>query len=186
MKIKMNLQVLSLWVLAVLSPSATAFVMKFKAFKTTTTTSTTTSLVARDTLTFPQFRNHYAISAKKTEEEGIPQSLQIQRNRNRLTRQALSLIGTTATTLLSQFVVHPYSSSAMATVLLSDESEVSVVTELPPTYVPVAFGLVLLVGVALLTSSLGNVMDEEAKLGVQSGARARKEMERSRSSYFKK
>jgi hypothetical protein len=40
--------------------------------------------------------------------------------------------------------------------------------------------------VALLTGSLGNVMDEEASLGMQSGARAKKEIERSRSSYFKK
>lgn len=58
--------------------------------------------------------------------------------------------------------------------------------ELPPPYIPVAFGLLLLVGVGLLTGSLGNVMDEEASLGLQSGARAKKEIERSRSSYFKK
>lgn len=58
--------------------------------------------------------------------------------------------------------------------------------ELPPPYVPVLVGLGLLVGVGVLTSSLGNVMDEEASLGMQSGARAKKEIERSRSSYFKK
>jgi len=38
----------------------------------------------------------------------------------------------------------------------------------------------------LLTGSLGDVIDEESQLGMQSGARAKKEMERSRSSYFKK
>ena len=32
--------------------------------------------------------------------------------------------------------------------------------ELPPPYIPVIFGLGLLVGVGLLTGSLGNVMDE--------------------------
>lgn len=60
------------------------------------------------------------------------------------------------------------------------------VAELPPPYVPVAFGILVLGGVGWLTSSLGNVMDEEALLGMQSGARAKKEMERGKSSYFKK
>lgn len=58
--------------------------------------------------------------------------------------------------------------------------------ELPPPYVPALFGVALLVGVGVLTGSLGNVMDEEASLGMQSGARAKKEIERSRSSYFKR
>jgi hypothetical protein len=115
--------------------------------------------------------------------------------------------------------------------------------ELPPPYIPAIFGVFLLAGVGILTSTLGNVMDEgtprngdvqfrifyvpasqriycrfyrhcpssnvdhyrclcggvfchyvpfpehpitEASLGLQSGARARKEIERSRSSYFKK
>ena len=53
-------------------------------------------------------------------------------------------------------------------------------------YIPAIFGVVLLAGVGILTSSLGDVMDEEASLGLQSGARAKKEIERSRSSYFKK
>uniref|UniRef100_A0A7R9ZRN9 Dolichol phosphate-mannose biosynthesis regulatory protein n=1 Tax=Craspedostauros australis TaxID=1486917 RepID=A0A7R9ZRN9_9STRA len=60
------------------------------------------------------------------------------------------------------------------------------VAELPPVWVPAVFALVLLVGVGLLTGSLGNVIDEESMLGLQSGARAKKEIERSRSSYFKK
>jgi len=58
--------------------------------------------------------------------------------------------------------------------------------ELPPPYIPALFGVALLAGVGVLTSSLGNVMDEEAGLGMQSGARAKKEIERSRSSYFGK
>jgi hypothetical protein len=60
------------------------------------------------------------------------------------------------------------------------------VAELPPPYIPVIFALALVVGVGWLTSTLGNVMDEEASLGLQSGARAKKERERSSSSYFKK
>ena len=60
------------------------------------------------------------------------------------------------------------------------------VADLPSPYVPVLFGFALLGGVALLTGSLGDVMTEESSLGLQSGARAKKEMERTRSSYFKK
>lgn len=60
------------------------------------------------------------------------------------------------------------------------------IAELPPPYVPAIFGVVLLAGVGLLTSSLGNVYDEESSLGMQSGARAKKERDRSRSSYFRK
>eukprot|EP00536_Pseudo-nitzschia_multiseries_P003067 jgi/Psemu1/295094/fgenesh1_pm.43_\ len=71
----------------------------------------------------------------------------------------------------------------VGTVLAEEEYEMA---ELPPPYVPALFGVVLLVGIAVLTSSLGNVMDEEASLGMQSGARAKKEIERSRSSYFGK
>ncbi|KAL7571770.1 hypothetical protein ACA910_002861 [Epithemia clementina (nom. ined.)] len=67
----------------------------------------------------------------------------------------------------------------------AEDGEV-VLETLPPPYVPALFGVGLLVGVGLLTSSLGNVMDEEASLGLQSGAQAKKEIERSRSSYFKK
>jgi len=65
------------------------------------------------------------------------------------------------------------------------ETEIEM-AELPPPYIPVVFGLVLIVGVGLLTGSLGDVIDEESQLGMQSGARARKEIERTRSSYFKK
>lgn len=61
-----------------------------------------------------------------------------------------------------------------------------IVSDLPSPWIPVVFGIVLIGGVGLLTSSLGNVIDEEAQLGMQSGARAKKEIERSRSSYFKK
>mmetsp|Transcript_12426 Transcript_12426/g.35336 ORF Transcript_12426/g.35336 Transcript_12426/m.35336 type:complete len:176 (-) Transcript_12426:2140-2667(-) len=68
-------------------------------------------------------------------------------------------------------------------VLAEEEYEIA---ELPPPYVPALFGVLLLVGVGVLTTSLGNVMDEEASLGMQSGARAKKEIERSRSSYFGK
>jgi len=68
-------------------------------------------------------------------------------------------------------------------VVAADDYEV---VELPSPWVPAIFGVVLLAGIGVLTSSLGNVMDEEAGLGMQSGARAKKEIERSRSSYFGK
>lgn len=71
----------------------------------------------------------------------------------------------------------------VAKVLAEDDYELA---ELPPPYVPALFGVVLVAGVGILTASLGNVMDEEASLGMQSGARAKKEIERSRSSYFKR
>mgnify|MGYP000019772874 CR=1 FL=1 len=45
----------------------------------------------------------------------------------------------------------------------ADEYELG---ELPPPYVPAIFGLVLLVGVGFLTSSLGNVMDEGESFGL--------------------
>ncbi|KAL7537520.1 hypothetical protein ACHAXR_007878 [Thalassiosira sp. AJA248-18] len=64
-----------------------------------------------------------------------------------------------------------------------DELELA---ELPPVYVPILFAIGVLGGVGVLTASLGNVMDEEASLGLQSGARAKKERDRTRSSYFKK
>eukprot|EP00594_Rhizosolenia_setigera_P016281 CAMPEP_0178957448 /NCGR_PEP_ID=MMETSP0789-20121207/10922_1 /TAXON_ID=3005 /ORGANISM="Rhizosolenia setigera, Strain CCMP 1694" /LENGTH=125 /DNA_ID=CAMNT_0020639703 /DNA_START=222 /DNA_END=599 /DNA_ORIENTATION=- len=64
-----------------------------------------------------------------------------------------------------------------------DEVEIA---ELPPPYVPILVAFGLFIGVGLLTQSLGDVMGEEAALGDMSGARAKKEMERSRSSYFKK
>ena len=71
----------------------------------------------------------------------------------------------------------------VAPAIASDDIELA---ELPPPYVPALFALVLLAGVGALTASLGDVLDEEASLGLQSGARAKKEIERSKSSYFKK
>lgn len=71
----------------------------------------------------------------------------------------------------------------LAQALADDDVELA---DLPPPYVPALFAVALLVGVGVLTGSLGNVMDDEASLGLQSGARAKKEIERSRSSYFKK
>ena len=60
------------------------------------------------------------------------------------------------------------------------------IADLPPIWVPIVFALGILVGVGLLTSSLGDVYTEEASLGLMSGAKAKKEAERSRSSYFKR
>lgn len=63
-----------------------------------------------------------------------------------------------------------------------DEMEIS---ELPPVWVPIIFAVIIIGGVGLLTASLGDVYTEEASLGLMSGAKAKKEKERSRSSYFK-
>ncbi|KAL3944844.1 MAG: hypothetical protein SGBAC_001046 [Bacillariaceae sp.] len=71
----------------------------------------------------------------------------------------------------------------VAKVLAEEEYDLA---ELPPPYIPVLFGVVLTAGVGILTFSLGDVMTEEAALGLQSGAQAKKEIERSRSSYFKR
>lgn len=71
----------------------------------------------------------------------------------------------------------------VAKVLAEEEYDLA---ELPPPYIPVLFGVVLTAGVGVLTFSLGDVMTEEAALGLQSGAQAKKEIERSRSSYFKR
>jgi len=59
------------------------------------------------------------------------------------------------------------------------------VESLPDPLLPVLFSVALLVGVGLLTGSLGDVVAEEALLGDRSGARAKKEQERSRRSFFK-
>lgn len=72
---------------------------------------------------------------------------------------------------------------SLAMAAAADEVEIA---ELPPPYVPILVAFGLFIGVGLLTQSLGDVMGEEAALGDMSGARAKKEMERSRSSYFKK
>merc|ERR1719469_1691164 len=58
--------------------------------------------------------------------------------------------------------------SYVAQGIASDDYEIA---ELPPPYIPAIFGVFLLGGIGLLTSTLGNVMDEEASLGLQSGAR---------------
>ena len=94
------------------------------------------------------------------------------------TKTILSGGSTTTTTtaaILSSFTL-PYA-------VMAADAEIS---ELPPPYIPVAVGFGLLIAVGVLTSSLGDVLAEEASLGELSGARAKKEMERSRSSYFKK
>jgi hypothetical protein len=84
----------------------------------------------------------------------------------------------TAAGLASAFLA--FVPTAMA---MTEEIEMA---ELPNPIVPVIFSVGLLVGVGVLTGTLGDVIDQEAMLGMQSGARAKKDIERSRSSYFKK
>ena len=56
---------------------------------------------------------------------------------------------------------------------------------MPPPYVPVLLAAGVLVGAGLLQLSLGDIISDEANLGDRSGARAKKEMERGRNSFFR-
>lgn len=76
-------------------------------------------------------------------------------------------------------------SNAVPQLVLAVEEELEV-AELPPVWVPILFAIVIMVGAGVLTLSLGDVYNEESLLGMQSGARAKKERERARSSYFKR
>eukprot|EP00614_Pseudopedinella_elastica_P015572 CAMPEP_0172585376 /NCGR_PEP_ID=MMETSP1068-20121228/4801_1 /TAXON_ID=35684 /ORGANISM="Pseudopedinella elastica, Strain CCMP716" /LENGTH=100 /DNA_ID=CAMNT_0013379811 /DNA_START=165 /DNA_END=467 /DNA_ORIENTATION=+ len=82
---------------------------------------------------------------------------------------------------------------AVPTVLMNHELGSSIVlakamemSDMPPPIVPVIFSFAILVAAGALQMSLGDVMSEEADLGISSGANARKEMERKNNSYFKK
>lgn len=79
-----------------------------------------------------------------------------------------------------------WTSNALADYYTDGASDDLEIESLPPPYVPIIFAIVIIGGVGLLTSSLGDVMYDEASLGMQSGAQAKKERERSRASYFKK
>eukprot|EP00904_Undaria_pinnatifida_P009772 jgi/Undpi1/5925/HiC_scaffold_2.g01199.m1 len=59
-------------------------------------------------------------------------------------------------------------------------------SDLPPMWVPLALGVVLTAGISLLQGSLGDVMNDEAKLGSLSGARAAKQSARDRNMFKKK
>lgn len=59
-------------------------------------------------------------------------------------------------------------------------------SDLPPVWVPLAVVAALVAGIGLLQGSLGDVMNDEAKLGGMSGARAAKQSTRDRSMFKKK
>lgn len=59
-------------------------------------------------------------------------------------------------------------------------------SDLPPMWVPLALGVALTAGISLLQGSLGDVMNDEAKLGSLSGARAAKQSARDRNMFKKK
>lgn len=50
--------------------------------------------------------------------------------------------------------------------LAAEDDDVMIMAKLPPLYVPILFGLILLGGVGFLTTILGYVMDEELFLGL--------------------
>lgn len=76
-----------------------------------------------------------------------------------------------------------FTTATTSVLALEDDIEIA---ELPPVWVPIVFAIAIMVGSGVLTMSLGDVYNEESLLGMQSGARAKKERERSRSSYFKR
>jgi hypothetical protein len=135
--------------------------------------STTTSSRGGVTRIFSKSRPDEAVSS--------PSLLPTKVTRN--DRWLASALRTATPIAASTWAVWTATISAAIAAAASDEVEMA---ELPPPYVPAVFAVVLLGGVGWFTASLGNVMDEEASLGLQSGAKAKKEMERSRSSYFKK
>ncbi|GMI12157.1 hypothetical protein TrLO_g5973 [Triparma laevis f. longispina] len=62
----------------------------------------------------------------------------------------------------------------------SDMTEIPspVYAELPNPIIPVIFTLVLIIGIGILTSSLGDVVGEEAMTGDRAGYKAQKESEK--------
>lgn len=75
---------------------------------------------------------------------------------------------------------------AMAKYMDPDDVGNVVSGELPPIWVPIVVVGVLSVGIGLLQRSLGDVIDDEAKLGSISGARAAKQSARDRNMFKKK
>ncbi|CAN0601302.1 unnamed protein product, partial [Ectocarpus sp. 12 AP-2014] len=71
-------------------------------------------------------------------------------------------------------------SSVLAEYIDPDDVGEVVSSDLPPMWVPLAVGFVLTLGIGLLQGSLGDVMNDEAKLGALSGARAAKQSARDR------
>lgn len=124
-----------------------------------------------------------SILRKQPQQGQLQQPLAAAKNDKSETKDAS--LSTTATSSSVMAFLTAQVLPVAAAMAAADASDYEVV-DLPPPYVPALFGVALLGGVGLLTGSLGNVMDEEASLGMQSGARAKKEIERSRSSYFKK
>lgn len=59
-------------------------------------------------------------------------------------------------------------------------------SELPPIWVPIVVVGALSIGIGLLQRSLGDVIDDEARLGGISGARAAKQSARDRNMFKKK
>ncbi|CAM9414568.1 unnamed protein product, partial [Pylaiella littoralis] len=77
-------------------------------------------------------------------------------------------------------------SAALSEYIDPDDVGEVVSSDLPPMWVPLAVGAVLTIGISLLQGSLGDVMNDEAKLGALSGARAAKQSARDRDMFKKK
>lgn len=137
-----------------------------------------------------------AIATTKTTRSTIISSMKNNNNLFEFEPQTMTNDDIQLTNLESKSTTTTAVTTAITTLLLSSPTTVLAavedanledieIAELPPVWVPIVFAIVILGGVGLLTSSLGDVYTEEASLGLMSGARAKKEKERSRSSYFK-
>ena len=98
---------------------------------------------------------------------------------------AAASVADAATSAAAEFDPDLYGAAARAAAIggVPTDAEIG---DLPAPWTALVFAVAILGGVGLLTGSLGDVYFEEASLGMQSGAQAKRERERSRASYFKK
>mmetsp|Transcript_10980 Transcript_10980/g.15405 ORF Transcript_10980/g.15405 Transcript_10980/m.15405 type:complete len:158 (-) Transcript_10980:104-577(-) len=157
--------------------------MKLLAFFSLLLCQTSAFLVPITTKATPLF----AVVSRNKEHDVVVEAAALSQNSNdtRETQQPPPKTPNGLFVLSSTTFTAAMASSPMVALAQVDPDDYEI-AQLPPVWVPALFAVALLIGVGVLTSSLGDVMSEEASLGMQSGARAKKEMERSRSSYFKK
>jgi len=126
-----------------------------------------------------QFHRHHASRNKP-----IASLIEMNMIREEDDKQSKNVISTSKTNVFAATTSALLLQVLLPTIAYAVEEDIEI-AELPPVWVPIIFAIVILGGVGFLTLSLGDVYMEEASLGLMSGAKAKKEKERSRSSYFK-
>mmetsp|Transcript_10049 Transcript_10049/g.15120 ORF Transcript_10049/g.15120 Transcript_10049/m.15120 type:complete len:136 (+) Transcript_10049:64-471(+) len=84
---------------------------------------------------------------------------------------------------------HGFDQSTFPILILTetlDVAENSMRNKLPPAWLPICLAIALFIGISIQQLSLGDVMDDEAKLGMMSGARAAKKSARNRNMFKNK